>query len=139
MDCTLGAKCDRLHGEPLLLKDVYVKAISDGQFIQKNPMSKGARCTYGPTVLLVAGNVKIVVSGTRTQTLDDGPFCTVGIDWRNERILALKSSHHFRGWWQDKVPTIIPCDSPGVHSADLSSFDFKHLNKDCFPFRDVTR
>ena len=32
---------------------------------------------------------------------------------------------------------IIPCDSPGIHSADLPSFDFKKLNKNVFPFCDA--
>ncbi len=139
IDCILGGKSDSLHGEPLHLKDAYVKCISDGRFIQKNPMGKGDRCNWGPMVLLVVGNVKIVVACDRTQTKDDAPFYLVGIDWRSERILALKSSHHFRGWWQDQVETIITCDSPGVHSADLSSFDFKHLNREYFPFRNIER
>ena len=139
IDCTLGAKHDKFHGEPLTLKDVYVKTISDGFFIQKNPMGKGERSSLGATVLLVAGNVKIVVCSNRVQTKDDAPFYLAGIDWRSERILALKSSHHFRGWWQDQVETIITCDSPGVHSADLTSFDFKHLNREYFPFKNAHR
>ena len=61
-----------------------------------------------------------------------------GLDWRNMRILALKSTHHFRGWWQNQAAAIVPCDSPGIHSADLTCFSFKKLNKNVFPFVDVT-
>ena len=129
ISCSLGGKTDTLHGAPIELKTAYVKAISDGRFIQKNPMGKGAKDNLGPTVLLVVGNVQIVVSGALTQTKDDGPFTTVGVDWRALKVLALKSTHHFKGWWYDRIPTIIPCDSPGVHSSDLSVFDFKKANK----------
>ena len=137
ISCFLGGKTDTLHGAPVELENAYVKAISDGRFIQKNPMGKGGLENYGPTVLLVVGNVQIVVCGALTQTKDDGPFLTVGVDWRELKVLALKSTHHFKGWWYDQVPTIIPCDSPGVHSSDLSVFDFKKANKNYYPFQDV--
>lgn len=137
ISCRLGGKTDTLHGAPIELEKAYVKAISDGHYIQKNPMGKGAKDSLGTTVLLVVGNVQIVVSGALTQTKDDGPFTTVGVDWRELKVLALKSTHHFKGWWYDKVNTIIPCDSPGVHSSDLSVFNFKKANKNHYPFRDV--
>jgi len=53
------------------------------------------------------------------------------------RILALKSAQHFKGWWVGRARTIIPCDSPGIHSADLQSFTFQHLNTGYYPFADV--
>ncbi len=137
IDCLLGGKTDKLHGEPIELKGAYVKTITDGRFIQKNPMGKGARDNYGPTVLLVVGNVQIVICGALTQTKDDAPFTITGVDWRELKVLALKSTHHFKGWWYDQVKTIIPCDSPGVHSSDLSVFDFKKANKNHYPFKDV--
>ena len=135
--CKLGGKTDKLHGEPIELKNAYVKTISDGRFVQKNPMGKGAQENYGPTVQLVVGNVRIVVCSILTQTKDDGPFTVAGVDWRELKVLALKSTHHFKGWWFDQVDTIIPCDSPGVHSSDLRVFDFKKANKNYYPFRDV--
>ena len=137
IDCFLGAKSDNLHGTPVELKGAYVKTISDGRFIRKNPMGAGAMVNMGPTVLLEVGNVGIIVSGNRSQNLDDGPFCIVGIDWRDMRILALKSSQHFKGWWVGKAKTIIACDSPGIHGADLNTFEYKNLNKNYFPFADA--
>lgn len=137
ISCRLGGKTDTLHGAPIELNSAYVKAISDGRFVQKNPMGKGAVNDLGTTVLLVVGNVQIVVCGALTQTKDDGPFTTVGVDWRELKVLALKSTHHFKGWWYNQVPTIIPCNSPGVHSSDLSVFNFKKANKNHYPFRDV--
>lgn len=136
--CLLGGKTDDLHGTPIQLTDAYVKTISDGRFIQKSPMGKGSKVGIGTTVRLTVGNVDIIVAKARCQTKDDGPFRIVGIDWQEQRILALKSTQHFKGWWQDKAKSIIPCDSPGIHSADLTVFDFKKLNKNVFPFVDAT-
>ena len=82
------------------------------------------------------GNVSIVVASFRTQTFDDGPFMAAGVDWSQKKILALKSSQHFKGWWKDQVPCIIPCDSPGLQSADLSTFTFRMAHADYFPLGD---
>ena len=82
------------------------------------------------------GNVSIVVAGCRTQTFDDGPFRIVGIDWQNQPILALKSSIHFRAWWADKVKAIVPCESPGVHSANLHTIPMTRVNRSYYPFGD---
>ena len=138
IDCLLGARQDAFHGTPVELKGAYVKTISDGVYVKKNPMGAGGIGKLGTTVLLQVGNVSIVVAAGRRQTLDDAPFQLVGIDWREMRILALKSAQHFKGWWVGRARTIIPCDSPGIHSADLESFSYKHLNTEYFPFADAT-
>lgn len=136
IDCLLGGKTDELHGAPVELKGAYVKTISDGSYINKNPMGYGGCRNMGTTVLLQVGNVGIVVGSVRQQTLDDGPFRIVGIDWQDMRFLALKSAQHFKGWWTGRAKTIIPCESPGIQSADLTVFDFKHVNTSYFPLGD---
>lgn len=133
IDCLLGGKTDSLHGKPIELKNAYVKTISDGVYRKKNPMGAGGIGTIGTTVLLQSGNVSIVVAAGRRQTLDDAPFRIVGIDWEDMRILVLKSAQHFKGWWVGRAKTIIACDSPGIQSADLESFDYRFLNVDYFP------
>lgn len=136
--CLLGGKTDNLHGEPIHLENAYVKCISDGRVIRKSDMGKGAVTNYGVTVCLEAGNVSIVVvSDVRTQTFDDGPFRMAGVEWEDKRIIALKSAQHFKAYWQDKVKGIVPCESPGVLSADLTTFDFKYTNTEQYPFKDV--
>ena len=139
ISCLLGGKTDQLHGKPIELKDAYVKAISDGSFTQKSPMGKGEKVKLGTTVLLICGNVYVIVSKSRLQPKDDGPFETVGIDWSQMRILALKSTQHFKGWWENHAKTIIPCDSPGIHSANLHSFDYKKVDMNKYPFKDISR
>lgn len=133
ISCKLGGKTDQLSGAPIELENAYVKCISDGKFVQKNPMGKGRQVSLGTTVCLVVGNVEIVVSSARIQTMSDGPFMVGGVDWYDRKILALKSSQHFRGWWADKVAKIIPCDPPGVMSADLTTIPFRNVNMDYYP------
>ena len=133
ISCRLGGKTDDLHGKPIEIADAYVRSISDGNFIRRPPISAGKLTQLGITVCLVVGNVSIVVAGCRTQTFDDGPFRLVGIDWQTQQILALKSSIHFKAWWTDKVKAIIPCESPGVHSADLRTIPLTRANTSFYP------
>ena len=135
--CRIGGKTDNFHGEPVEVEDAYVHCISDGTFIRKSLMGLGGKNCLGTTACLEVGNVSIVVSSFRTQTFDDGPFLTAGVDWTQKRILALKSSQHFKGWWKDRVKTIISCDSPGLQSADLTTFSFRMANDKFFPLTDI--
>ena len=136
IDCLLGGKSDERHGAPIPLTGALVKQVSDGRFVVKNPMGEGGTVNLGPTALLAVGNVGIIVSEGRVQTLDDGPFEIVGVDWRKMRFIALKSSQHFKGWWQGRADAIIPCDSEGIHSADLGIFEYRYLDKTYYPFAD---
>ena len=137
ISCRLGGKTDTLHGKPIELKDALVRCVSDGYFVQQNRMGLGNKAHLGTTVCLKVGNVEIAVGSFRTQTFDEGPFVTAGIVWRNKKLLALKSAQHFKGWWADKVNGIVACDSPGVGSADLTTFKFKLANTDYYPLKDA--
>ena len=137
LTCQLGGKTDSLHGEPIQLTDAYVKCISDGRFLGLSPMGGGGICSAGLTALLVVGNVNIVVTSTRGQAMDDGFFRVVGLRHDLLRYVAVKSSQHFKGWWKDYSSGIVPCDSPGIHCADLHVFDFKFTNTGYFPLADA--
>ena len=134
--CRIGGKTDSIHGKPVEV-EAYVHCVSDGAHIRKSPIGLGGRNSLGTTACLEVGNVSIVVASFRTQTFDDGPFLTAGVDWTQKRIVALKSSQHFKGWWKDKVKTIIPCDSPGLQCADLTTFNFQMANAGFFPLKDI--
>ncbi len=138
ISCRLGGKTDNYHGEPIEIADAYVRSICDGTFVMHTPMGKGSRGCYGTTVCLVVGNVSIVVNSGRIQTYDDSPFYIAGVDWQHQKILALKSTHHFKAWWADQVPAIIACDSPGIHSADLTGVPLQRANTSYYPLGNPT-
>ena len=136
--CRLGGKLDSRHGEPVEI-DAYVKSISDGQQVNYAKMHYGAIRNIGKTVCLVVGNVSVVVASLRTQPMDDAAFRAGGLRYDLLSIVALKSSQHFKSWWKTHSSGIVPCDSPGVHCADLKVFDFKKGHTDFFPLADARR
>lgn len=132
ISCSLGAKADKLHGTPIEIKDAYIKSLCDGKFICESPMGGGGILNYGPTARLDVGNVSILVCSFRRQTFDRGLFEICGVNYKKMRILGLKSSQHFKGWWFDKAQ-IVTCDPPGIHCSDLSTFQFANANTSYFP------
>lgn len=137
ISCKLGGKIDDLHGEPIEIKDAYVKCISDGKYLSLSAMGGGAIRNAGLSALLVAGNVNIVVTSIRGQAMDDGLLRIVGLRYDLQKYVALKSAQHFKGWWKDNCSGIVACDSPGIHCADLTRFDFKYANTSYFPLQEA--
>ena len=138
ISCKLGGKMDNLHGEPIELKDAYVRCISDGVFVNQSPKGGGNTVRLGLAACLVVGNVDVVVASDRVQATDDGVFRMVGISKDLYKIVAVKSSQHFKAWWAERCRGMVPCETPGIQCADLTGFDFKYANSSYFPLRDAS-
>jgi microcystin degradation protein MlrC len=128
----LGGFTDDLHGAPVEA-EAYVKVLSDGQFTLLNPMGAGRLVNLGLMARLVIGNVDVLVSSRREQTLDDGTFTLHGIDVRKMRVVAIKSQQHFRGGFKHLAGTIIRTDTPGLTTSDLSVLPFKNIVRPIWP------
>lgn len=132
IDVRLGGKTDDLHGAPIEAQ-AYVKALTDGRFVQQSPMGRGARVDLGRMARLQIGGVDVLVSSVRTQTLDDEVFLLHGIDVRRYKIVALKSSQHFRAGFEPLAARIITADTPGLTTSNLKVFDYRRLPRPIWP------
>lgn len=135
--CKLGGKTDHFHGEPVELVDAYVKNLNDGSVVNYSPKGGGNTVKYGTTACLEVGNVSIVVVSARSQPMDDGLLRIGGMSYEHTSIVALKSAQHFRAWWTERSRGIVPCDTPGIHCADLSVYDYQHANTSYYPLKDA--
>ena len=131
IDIVLGAKYDDLHGEPIRAI-AYIKAIHDGD-LTLQAMFRGARWRIGPLARLLVDGIDIVVGSRRSQTFDTEPFLAVGIDVTRYKIVALKSSHHFRGCFQDLAAKIITTDPPGLTTHRINGFARENLRHSVWP------
>lgn len=136
IEVLLGGKTDRLHGEPIALT-AYVKALTDGKFITSSPMGKGSPVDLGKSVRLQANGVDILVCSVKTQVLDEQIFLLHGIDVTTYKIVALKSSQHFRASFEPISAQIITVDSPGLTTLRFQSFDYKRLQRPVYPLDPV--
>jgi microcystin degradation protein MlrC len=137
INITLGAKSDDLHGTPIETS-AYVKCLTDGQFIYSTPMGAGAKVNLGKMARLVIGNVDVIVSSVRTQTLDTEVFLLHGIDVSRSVVVGIKSQQHFRAGFEHLAGTIIRADTPGSTSSNLNTMPFKRLRRPVWPFDEDT-
>ncbi len=132
IDAKIGAKCNRLHGEPVITK-AYVKALCDGRFRYRGPMNHGVEDNLGPTATLVVGGVEIVVSTQRRQTWDTELLKIAGADPADRKLAVLKSAVHFRAHFGPIAAHIFDADTPGIHRPDFATFDYRKVRRPIYP------
>ncbi|MEZ4572572.1 MAG: M81 family metallopeptidase [Thermomicrobiales bacterium] len=132
IDVRLGGRTEELHGEPIEAT-AYVKCVTDGRFIQQSPMGQGARIDLGKMARLEIDGIDVLVSSRRAQTLDPEVFLLHGIDVMRYKIVAIKSSAHFRAGFEPIAHAIIQADTPGLNSVDLSAFTYNRVNMPVWP------
>ncbi|NOU89371.1 MlrC domain protein [Paenibacillus sp. LMG 31460] len=128
----LGGKVDKLHGEPIALT-ATVKSLTDGRFIISSSVGKGTHMDLGKSVRLQVGGLDILVCSVRTQVIDEQIYLLHGIDVNTYKIVALKSSQHFRAAFEPISNQIITVDSPGLTTLQFSFFDYKRLTRPIYP------
>jgi len=129
---SIGGHSEALFGEPLEL-EVEVLGLSSGAFTCASPMYPGLALSYGPTARVRRGNVEIVLATRRMQTYDDRPILITGGRMEDYRIVALKSSNHFRAYFKDTADAIITADTPGLFPADLRKLNYRSVRRPIFP------
>lgn len=122
----LGAKSGQAGHVPFETP-VVVDALSNGEFTGTGPMSRGAHFRMGPTAVLRIGGVRVMVTSAITQAKDQAILRHIGIDPTAQKIVALKSSVHFRADFQRIAQEVLVVEAPGPNIADHLKMDFQHL------------
>lgn len=124
LDLSLGGKSD---GAPLPVT-ATVERLSDGRFICTGPMGKGNPADLGPTALIrVSSGVRVIVVSRKMQALDQALFTHIGVDPSQQKIVAVKSSVHFRAHFQPIAEKVIVVAAPGPVVADPAVLPFTNL------------
>jgi microcystin degradation protein MlrC len=106
-----------------------VERLGDGTFTCTGPMFRGFRMSLGRMALLreEASGVRVVLASRKCQAADQEMFRHVGIEPVRQRLLALKSSVHFRADFQPIAREVLVVRSPGPALADPVDFPWKRL------------
>lgn len=137
VDLSLGGKVEKLHGTPIEIKDAYVVSVCDGKIVSNSPVMMGAQRNLKLCGRVRVGNVEIIVGSTQSQSYDDRLLVALGIVPEECKYIAIKSTHHFRAYFKDHAGLIVPVETPGVHCADLSIFEFKKVIRPLFPLDSI--
>jgi microcystin degradation protein MlrC len=104
-----------------------VERLGSGRFRTTGQVSGGRDADIGLMALLRLGGVRVVVSSKRMQALDQAPFQHLGIEPAQQRILALKSTCHFRAEFEPLAEKVIVVLAPGIYLADPSAYPYRRL------------
>jgi microcystin degradation protein MlrC len=119
------------HGPPgvePLMADWQVLRLGDGRFTATGPMYLGNHIDLGPMALLApaaAPGVQVIVASRRLQAADRAIFHHLGVDPAAARLLALKSSVHFRADFEPLAAMVLVVESPGLNIADPNRLPFR--------------
>lgn len=126
----IGAR-SRLPGHQPLDLSVEVERLGDGRFVGTGPMYGGANINIGPMALLKVlnggGGVRVIVGSRKMQAADQAIFRHLGVEPINQRILALKSSVHFRADFEPVASEVLVVRAPGAMAADPADLPFTRL------------
>ena len=95
------------------------------RFVASTPMGKGGARDLGRSTRLRIGNVDIIVTELKSQLLDDEMLKLHGMPMADYKVIAIKSSQHFRAFFETAAARIVTVDTPGIATFDFSNFDFK--------------
>jgi microcystin degradation protein MlrC len=124
----IGAWC----GSPGLEKfrgRFKVLALGDGSFKATGPFYRGNHMQLGPMALLGIGGTRIVVTSRKQQAADQAMLRHLGVDPSAAKILALKSSVHFRADFQPIAEEILVVAAAGDNPVDNRALPYRHLRK----------
>ena len=108
----------------------HVERLGNGKFTTTGPSVGGRQVDLGPMALLRIGGpdgVGIAVTTKRMQAHDQSPFRHLGIEPSEQKILALKSTVHFRADFQPIAETVLVALAPGGHIVDTTQYAFRRL------------
>ena len=114
-------------GHSPLTGEFSVVTLADGRFTCTGPMFHGFRMELGPMALLEKDGVRVVLASRKCQAADQQMFRHVGIEPKRERILALKSSVHFRADFEPIAREVLVVVAPGPAKADPTMFSWRRL------------
>jgi microcystin degradation protein MlrC len=128
---SLGGK-SRIPGDSPLNGEFTVERLGDGRFTCTGPMFKGFRMNLGAMALLrsrAAPGVRVVLASRKCQAADQEMFRHLGVEPRKSRIVALKSSVHFRADFEPIAKEVLVVKAPGPALADPAEFKWTKLRK----------
>ena len=113
-----------------VIDDWRVVSLGDGSFTATGPFYGGNRMALGPMAALAplsAPGVRVLVATRRVQAADQAMLRHLGVEPAAQRILALKSSVHFRADFEPLAHSVLVVETPGLVTADPGRLAFTRL------------
>jgi len=141
VDLAVGGKIDGRHGAPFPIKGT-VTALSDGRYEETGPVHGGFRFfNDGPSAAIRTEDgwtIVLTTLGVGSSSLQQ--FRALGIDPEDQKVIIAKGVHSPRPAMEPIAKEMIWVGTPGVTTADLTTFTYHHRRVPLYPLeRDAAR
>jgi microcystin degradation protein MlrC len=130
LETTLGGKSGLAGIEPYRARFV-VEALGDGRFTYTGAMNLNSKAQLGNMALLRVvddhSEVRVVVGSSRSQCLDLAMIRHLGLEPIEQKIVAVKSTVHFRADFDPIAAETLIVIAPGIHPCKLDDLVYRNL------------
>lgn len=132
----IGGHSSKRSGAPVEL-DARVLFAGEKSYRGTGEVRKGKLVRLGPTAVLDANGVVVIVTTSNSTAIDLDPFIQFGMRAEDFDIIVLRSKTHFRAAYEPVAEEIILVDTPDWGPADLTTLPYRLVPLErTFPFTD---
>ncbi len=136
---SVGGASWELHGGPLRAEWTVVSHRVDGTFREAKPRHGGfTTFDQGPNAVLRSERgLTVLVTSKRMVPFSLVQLTSCGLDPTDFDVLVAKGVHAPVAAYREVCETLLRVDTPGVTSADLSRFEYRHRRRPLYPFEEM--
>ena len=132
-----GGWIDPRLGGPPIEADVEVLRLSDGRYVHEGPYAAGMTASFGPSALVRAGGVDVILASEAINIWDLQQFRIFGIDPAAKAAIGLKCMHAFRAAFEPLASRVADCDGGGIASSRYAERDYARARRPIHPLDPV--
>jgi len=130
LDAAVGGKSG-LEGVEPYSAQFAIEALGDGRFTYTGAMNLNSKAQLGNMALLrvvdEGSEVRVVVGSSRSQCLDLAMIRHLGIEPTEQKIVAVKSTVHFRADFDPIAAETLVVIAPGIHPCKFDDLEYRNL------------
>lgn len=128
-----GAELELAIGTPPLELSARVVRLCEGRYVNRGPLSAGVPSEMGPTAVLKADDLTLVVQSRAVMANDQNIFTSVGVELDALDAVALKGAVAVRAGWEDRASSFLEIDSPGATPCRLEKLRYRRVERPVWP------
>ena len=132
VDLTVGHWRDPRWGAPLRLR-ATVRRLLDGRFRYAGGILGGVEVSMGPSAVVEAGPVSLLVMSAPTYDWADDQYLAAGLDPAQAKFVGVKNMMNFRFGYGSVMKGFFVLDLPGPTPPDMRLLPFTRITRPVFP------
>ncbi|MBI1917700.1 MAG: MlrC C-terminal domain-containing protein, partial [Planctomycetes bacterium] len=132
----LGGKRDYRFSRPIEVT-ARVDRLFDARFVMSGHLAKNMPIDMGPSAVLRAGSVRIVLTSRSGPHFSPDLFRAAGLDPFAASVLVAKSPCGFRAAYEEKAARIMVVRAPGCAPADFWKYEYRRIPRPLWPWDEI--